>query len=86
MTNIDAVSLASVVGGAGNTKKNPTSGSGSSSTSTQNNEGAQLAGDAVTGCLSSIKNGQFNFGSCLGGAAQSVLKGLGFGGSTTSTK
>lgn len=81
MTNIDAVSLASVTGGAPNMGKNPpTSSSGSTTSSTP--EGAVLAGDAAQGCVASIKNGSFNFGSCLSGALSGVISGLGFGSSS----
>ncbi len=85
MTNIDAHSLATVVGGAAPT----TSTSSSSSTI------SKLGSDAIQGCLSSISSAKATPGkapnfaqvglSCVQGAGSSLLKGLGglFGSSSS---
>jgi hypothetical protein len=91
MMTIDALSLATVVGG----KAAATSTSTTSSTTATKPDAGQLAGDAASGCFSglgkAITGKGVNAGSlaasCAIGAGQSVLTGLGslFGLSTGSS-
>jgi hypothetical protein len=85
MTNIDSISLATVVGGA-----SPTT-----STSSTGSTISKLGSDALQGCLSSISSAKATPGkapnfaqiglSCVQGAGSSLFKGIGglFGSSSS---
>jgi hypothetical protein len=97
MMNIDAISLESVVGGAGAPAKKTTTPAAPSSSANQGQQDAiTLGADAASGCLSGISSKLGGTGgpnwsqiglSCLGGALSGVGTGLGklFGGSSSST-
>ncbi|HEY1814789.1 MAG TPA: hypothetical protein VGG74_20725 [Kofleriaceae bacterium] len=94
MTNIDAISLATVVGGAGAAAKKPATTTSSPANPQQ--DAIQLGADAASGCLSGISSklggagGAPNWSqigvSCAAGALSSLGSGLGklFGGSSSS--
>ena len=99
MTNIDAISLATVVGGAGApaAKKTTAPSTSSSSTPDAGADAITLGADAASGCLSGISSklgggsGAPNWSqigmSCAAGALSGIGSGLGklFGGSSSST-
>jgi hypothetical protein len=92
MTNIDIISLATVVGGAGKATTTKPATSSTSSASSAGQTALTLGGDALQGCLSAVQgqgsttgaktkaaapNAQSLGLTCALGAGESLIKGLG---------